>query len=126
MGAILTCTAIVIATQEGVAHSQTPTPEQIIEGIKYEWPAELAEYAIALTKCESTLGQDSRTYAEDQIHSGPFQFAVTTWKPYFERMGISWYSVLFDPYINAWAAYHIYRVQGKGAWPNCPNPKYYR
>lgn len=108
------------AITRGEASAQTPpTSEQIVEGIRYIWPEHLHSYAIRVIHCESTTGTHPLTYADGQIHSGPFQFSNVTWRPYFEGLGISWVDVIFDPYVNAWAAYQIYLRQGPGAWPNC-------
>lgn len=119
MGAALACMAIVVASTEGVAYSQTPpSQEQVEEGIRFVWPDNLEDWAVAVADCESDLGSNPNTYNE--LHSGPFQMSVATWRAYFERLGHSWVDIQYDPYWSAWAGYQIFLEQGEGAWPNCP------
>jgi hypothetical protein len=80
--------------------------------IRSVWPADLADKAVQVAKRESSLNPTSRNWC----CYGLFQIYFKMNKPALATVGITSAVQLYDPRLNAMAAYAIYQRSGWGPW----------
>ncbi len=119
-------TAIVPATTAAPATTSAPPPTttdappknsytraQVEAIIRAVWPSDLSDEAVRIATRESNLiptVRNSCCYGLFQIYFGANRASLTAW-------GISSASALYDPEVNAFAAYAMYlRAGGWGPW----------
>jgi LysM repeat protein len=92
----------------------TFTRAEVMQFIRDAWPDELEERALAIAQRESKL-QPSALNGSKCCY-GLFQIYYrwhTTWLP---QVGITSPAQMFDPRLNAAAAYRLYQRNGWGPW----------
>ena len=77
------------------------------------WPDELEDKALVVANRESTLNPNVRNYC----CYGLFQIYYETHKKWLVDLGVQSAEDLYDPQVNAYAAYVLYqRAGGWGPW----------
>ncbi len=89
---------------------RTYTPAEVEAIIRQVWPDELEDKALQVAKRESTL----RPTAKNWCCYGLFQIYFDVHKKWLAGMGVTSANQLFDPVVNATAAYALY--QRAGSW----------
>jgi LysM repeat protein len=90
------------------------TKAQVIQFIRDAWPDQLEERALAIAQRESNLQPSA--LSGSKCCYGLFQIYYrwhTTWLP---QVGITSSAQMFDPRLNAAAAYRLYQRNGWGPW----------
>ena len=91
----------------------TYTPQQVAQIIRDVWPDDLEDHAIAIASRESHLNPSARNFC----CYGLFQIYYTVHRTWLGQMGITNATQLWDPKLNAEAAYVLYqRWGGFGPW----------
>ena len=90
------------------------TKAEVIQFIRDAWPDQLEERALAIAQRESRFNPSA--LSGSKCCYGLFQIYYrwhTTWLP---NVGITNPSQMFDPRLNAAAAYRLYQRNGWGPW----------
>jgi hypothetical protein len=94
------------------APARTYTRAEVEAIIRSVWPAELADEAVRIAKRESNL----RAGAHNWCCYGIFQIYFAMNRPVLASIGVTEAVQLFDPLVNATAAYAIYLRSGWAPW----------
>ena len=95
------------------APASPPPPKTIEEIIRSEWPDELEDHAVQIAFRESRFVPTAHNYC---CH-GLFQIYWTIHRGWLAALGIDSVDDLYDPVLNARAAYALYqRANGWGPW----------
>ena len=92
----------------------TFTRAEVVQFIRDAWPDELEERALAIAQRESKLQPSALNVSK--CCYGLFQIYYrwhTTWLP---QVGVTSPAQMFDPRLNAAAAYRLYQRNGWGPW----------
>ena len=94
--------------------TQTFTRAEVVQFIRDAWPDQLEERALAIAQRESKFNPSA--LSGSKCCYGLFQIYYrwhTTWLP---QVGITSPEQMFDPRLNAAAAYRLYQRNGWGPW----------
>jgi hypothetical protein len=94
------------------APTRTYTRAEVEAIIRSVWPANLADEAVRIATRESNL----RAAAHNWCCYGIFQIYFAMNRPALASVGVTEATQLFDPLVNATAAYAIYLRDGWGPW----------
>jgi hypothetical protein len=86
--------------------------EEVEAIIRSIWPAELADEAVRIAKRESSLVPTVRNWC----CYGLFQIYFEVNKKTLSAVGVTAAEQLYDPHVNAQAAYYMYQRSGWGPW----------
>jgi hypothetical protein len=91
--------------------------------VSYLWPPEQWVNVSAVAQCESTHGQDLRTYDLSLAHGGIMQISKKDWADFFmETEGWTWPEIVLNDSIHFQAARIIWERAGRvwsSPWPTC-------
>lgn len=104
------------ATTQPPAPLNTYTKAQAAQIIRDVWPDDLENSAIAIATRESNLIPTAHNYC----CYGLFQIYYNVHKTWLASIGVTSAAQLYDPRVNATAAYALYRNNGWGPWGGDP------
>ena len=100
------------ATTQPPPPANTYTKAQVAQIIRDVWPDDLEDEAIRIATRESNLVPTVRNYC----CYGLFQIYYSAHRTWLASMGITSAGQLYDPLVNATAAYALYRNSGWAPW----------
>jgi LysM repeat protein len=100
------------ATTQPPPPANTYSRAQVAQIIRDVWPDDLEDEAIRIATRESNLIPTVRNYC----CYGLFQIYYTAHRTWLATMGITSAAQLYDPQVNATAAYALYRNSGWAPW----------
>ena len=107
-------TVCVPAPAQVAPPAQNFTRAEVIQFIRDAWPDELEEHALAIAQRESKL-QPSALNGSKCCY-GLFQIYYRWHTGWLPQVGITSPAQMFDPRLNAAAAYRLYQRNGWGPW----------
>ena len=90
------------------------TRTEIIQFIRDAWPDQLEERALAIAQRESNLQPSA--FSGSKCCYGLFQIYYRWHTGWLPEVGVTSPAQLFDPRLNAAAAYRLYQRNGWGPW----------
>ncbi len=90
------------------------TKAEVIQFIRDAWPDQLEERALAIAQRESNLQPSA--FSGSKCCYGLFQIYYRWHTGWLPQVGVTSPAQLFDPRLNAAAAYRLYQRNGWGPW----------